>query len=172
MNSMNKIIENVKVGLNIDKVDILEKRQFAIDMDLERVHSSLAYLKSIGFTQLSIVTCVDWIKENKLQLIYILNNWDEGIFIIIRSKLDRDNAKFVTITDIYPGAKYYEREVHEFFGVEFKGNDSATKPLFLEIWDDKPPLLKDFDPQKYSDEKFPQRDVDKIFKSKLGGEDK
>ena len=170
MNSMNKIIDNVKSVLDLENLEVLEKRQFAIDVELGKVHSSLGYLKSIGFTQLSLITCIDWIEEGKLQLVYILNNWEEGVFVLIRSKLDRKNAKYVTITDVFPGAKYYEREVHEFFGVDFHGNESSFKPLFLELWDDMPPLLKDFDPQKYSDKKFPKRELDKIYKSKLGGD--
>lgn len=35
------------------------------------------------------------------------------------------------------------------------------KPLFLELWDDKPPLRKDFDPLEYSKRKFPGREYKK-----------
>jgi NADH-quinone oxidoreductase subunit C len=58
---------------------------------------------------------------------------------------------------IFPGCKYYEREVHEFFGIKFPGNPDYHKQLILEAWDDMPPLLKDFDPRAYSDKKFAKR---------------
>ncbi len=171
MNSMNNIIKQIDDVLTITNSEIITNRQFAIDINSGDVHQSLAYLKSIGFTQLSILTCIDLIANNEFQLIYILNNWELGLFVIVRTIIPRDNPAFVTIINIFPGAKYYEREVHEFFGVTFEGNDSYSKPLLLEIWDDIPPLRKDFDPQVYSDSKFPKRDLDKIYRSKIGGVD-
>lgn len=170
MNSMNKIIEELKKVMDIDTVEKITDRQFAFDVEPSKIHSSLIYLKTVGFSQLSLLTCIDWIKDNKLQLVYILNNWQEGLHVLVRTKIEREQPKFVTIINIFPGAMYYEREVHEFFGVEFNGNEESFKPLFLELWDDMPPLLKDFDPQAYSDKKFPKRDLDRIYQSKMGGE--
>lgn len=169
MNSMNNIMKQVDDVLNVLNKEVISNRQFAIDINKGDVHQALTYLKSIGFTQLSIITCVDLIADNKFQLIYILNNWELGLFVIVRTDIDRDNPSYVTVVNIFPGAKYYEREVHEFFGVTFEGNDSSFKPLLLEIWDDIPPLRKDFDPQVYSDRKFEKRDSDKIYRSKIGG---
>ena len=169
-NSMNNIINNVKNTLKINDLEIIDNRQFAIDVQLDLVHSTLVYLKANGFTQLSILTCVDWIKDNNFQLVYILNNWEEGIHVLVRAMIDRENPKFITATNIYPGIKFYEREVHEFFGIEFVGNEDSYKGLILELWDDMPPLRKDFDPQAYSDEKYEKRDLEKIYKPMLEGD--
>ena len=47
--------------------------------------------------------------------------------------------------DIFPSADYYEREIHDFFGVEFEGNPKLHLKLFLaDDWKEKPPLLKDW----------------------------
>ena len=138
-------------------------------MKPEAIHNSLAYLRQKGFTQLSIVTCIDWIKDAELELVYVLFSWTEGLHVQLRARVDRENPVMVTATDIFPGAQYYEREVHEFFGVDFPGNEDAAKPLFLEIWDDIPPLRKDFDPQAYSDSKFPMRERGNEFVSEIGG---
>jgi len=118
-----------------------------------------------------MLTCVDWIEENEFQLVYLLMNWELGVRLQVRTRIDRDNPVFTTVTNIYPGAKYYERDVHEFFGVEFEGNPDSYKQLFLENWDDMPPLRKDFDPVAYSDRKFPKREYKKDFNTKAG-EDK
>ena len=121
------------------------------------------YVRTQGFRQLSILTCVDWINEDKFQLVFIVFNWNLGIRLQIRTKIDRKNPKFNTITTIYPGAQYYERDVHEFFGVEFIGNENSYKQLFLENWDDMPPLRKDFDSKAYSDKKYPVREYKADF---------
>lgn len=146
-------------------------RQIACVVEPAEVHKALAFLKTNGFTQLSILTCVDWIDDGQLELVYVLLSWEDGIHIQLRTRIDRDKPLFSTVTNIFPGARYYEREVHEFFGVEFEGNEDSYKPLFLERWDSIPPLRKDFDPEAYSDSKFPMRDRDKVFKSKIGGID-
>lgn len=169
MNSMNNIYNEIKAALNPLSMETPADRQIAVIVEPSAIHNSLAYLKRIGFTQLSILTCVDWINDNQLELVYVLFSWTEGIHLQLRGRIDRDNPVFITVTDIFPGAQYYEREVHEFFGVVFKGNEMALKPLFLENWDDMPPLRKDFDPAAYSDSKFPMRDRDKVFKSQMGG---
>jgi len=49
-----------------------------------------------------------------------------------------------TITDIFPSAEFYEREIHDFFGIEFKGNPRLHEKMFLsDDWKERPPLRKD-----------------------------
>lgn len=166
-NSMSNWIEALEQELGVKVSDSPATQQYMIDVEPENVHRVLSHLKHIGFTQLSLLTCIDWIEQNQFQLVFILLNWDNGVHLLVRAMLDRDNPEFTTVTDIYPGAIYYEREVHEFFGVHFRGNPTYQKPLFLERWDDLPPLRKDFDPQAYSDSKFPKREHTHVFKAKV-----
>lgn len=170
MNSMNNVEQSLRDKFEILNVEYPDKLQLSVDMNKENIHSALAYLKSVGFTQLSLLTCIDWIEENTFELVYILMNWDTGVHIQVRTKLDRDNPKFYTITKVFPGAQYYERDVHEFFGVEFEGNDMSFKHLFLEMWDDMPPMRKDFDPRAYKSRKSPEREYEMKFKPRVGGE--
>ncbi|SHE76753.1 NADH-quinone oxidoreductase subunit C [Marinitoga hydrogenitolerans DSM 16785] len=168
MNSTNNIIEDIKSKFNPENIEKVKKNQVAIDLKHEEVHSVLAYLKSQGWKQLTLLTCIDWIKENKFQLVYIIMNWENSMTIQVRTKINRDNPQFRTIINIYPGAEFYERDVHEFFGVEFEGNEKANKPLFLELWDDIPPMRKDFDPLAYSKKKFDVREYKVDFIPKEG----
>ena len=161
MNSTNKQLEYWVDELGVlfsCQIGAVSQNQLACDFHPNEIHGALAHLKANGWKQLSLLTCVDWIKENQFQLVYIVRNWDNGITVQVRTRIDRDQAEFRTVTSIYPGALFYEREVHEFFGVSFAGNDTAQKPLFLEIWDDMPPLRKDFDPLAYSKRKYPERE--------------
>lgn len=166
-NSTNNWIETLESQLGVQVIKSPMARQYFIDVEKGNVHQALTYLRHIGFTQLSLLTCVDWIEEEKFQLIFILMNWESGTHMIVRSMLDRNAPNFYTITDLYPGALYYEREVYEFFGVHFEGNPTYQQPLFLERWDAMPPLRKDFDPQAYSDSKFPKREHPHVFKAQV-----
>jgi len=172
MNSMsnvvNALVEDIKSKFICQNIEFPMKSQVSIDLETRDVHSALTYLKSTGWRQLSLITCVDWIEEEKFQLVYLTMNWENGIVIQVRTKIDRNNPEFRSITTIYPGAAYYERDVHEFFGVTFEGNPNSNKQLFLEIWDDMPPMRKDFDPLEYSNRKYPAREYKSEFSSKVG----
>ncbi|MBE0600822.1 MAG: NADH-quinone oxidoreductase subunit C, partial [Firmicutes bacterium] len=167
MSSMNKHIESitqaVKAKFSGVIVTPVRDDQAAVDVIPGELHAALAYLKAEGFRQLSMLSCVDWIGEGQFQLVYLLFDWDQGVRLQLRTRIDRETPRFTTATNIYPGAQYYERDVHEFFGVEFEGNPMSYKPLFMENWDDIPPLRKDFDSKAYSDKKFPVREYHKDF---------
>lgn len=145
------------------QVDLVDDQQIGFEVEHADVQDILSTLKQKGWKQLSYLSAVDWIDENKFELVYLLFNWDTPVYVQIRTKIDRDNPVTQSICPIYPGAKYYERETHEFFGIKFEGNPDYHKQLILENWDDLPPLRKDFDPQAYSDKTFPKRSYDHDF---------
>lgn len=168
-NSMNDLKTLLKKHYDITAFEEPTQLQLAFNIASESVLDALAFLKSQGFGQLSLLTCIDWIEQNQFQLVYILLNWESGIHLQLRTFIPRDKPVFKTIRHIYPGVQYYERDVHEFFGVEFEGNEDAYKHLFLEMWQAAPPMRKDFDPVKYAEDKFSMRDYQKTFPSKIGG---
>jgi len=175
MNSTNskpgikELIDGLKQIVEIEAVTYVQYHEVAVDVLRKDLHQALTFVKSSGFRQLSAVTCVDWLAEGNFQLIFNTFDWTKGIRVILRVKIPRENPTFTSVTSIYNSAKYYEREVHEFFGVVFEGNPDALKQLFLENWDDLPPLRKDFDSRAYSDRKYVKREYKTNF-GKPGGE--
>ncbi len=165
-NSMNNVefISNlVEESYKIIKKEVVNKNQVSFIVEKEDVHSLLSFLKTNGWIQLSYLSAIDWIEDNKFEMVYIVFNWDKPVYIQVRTMLDREKPSINTIMPIYPGCKYYERETHEFFGIKFPGNPDHEKQLILEEWDDMPPLRKDFDPRAYSDKKFAKREYSEDF---------
>jgi len=140
------------------ETDVIDQYQVSFVLKQDDVHQALITLKNAGWIQMSYLSAIDWPDENKIELVYILMNWERPVHIQIRTKVDRNDPVMPSIINIYPGAKYYERECYEFFGVKFPGNPDYEKQLILEVWDDMPPLRKDFDPKAYSDKKFTKRE--------------
>jgi NADH-quinone oxidoreductase subunit C len=90
------------------------------------------------------ITGVDWIKENQIEVVYDFSRYDfETCRVVIRTRVDRDNPVVPTITTIYAGANWHERETHDFFGIKFDGHPHLI-PLLLPEDADFHPLLKDF----------------------------
>ena len=171
-NNVKDIISLVEGNFKVDKTIVTDKYQVSFEVKKEDVHQLLTVLKSEGWIQLSYLSAIDWLEDNEFELVYIVFNWEKPVYIQIRTRLDRDNATMNSILPIYPGCKYYEREAHEFFGIKFPGNPDYEKQLVLEEWDDMPPLRKDFDPQAYSDRKFPVRKYTEDFNVTNGEESK
>ena len=65
--------------------------------------------------------------------------------VTIRTRVPRSKPEVPTISQIYPGANWHERETHDFFGIIFVGHPYLV-PLLLPEDADYHPLLKDFRP--------------------------
>jgi NADH-quinone oxidoreductase subunit C len=163
MNNTTFVKELVEQHFTPLKIEVVDQYQISFEMAKNDVHQTLSLLKQAGWIQLSYLSAVDWIEENEFELVYILMNWEKPVHIQVRTRIDREHPEMNSILSLFPGAKYYEREAHEFFGIQFPGNPDFHKQLILEEWDDIPPLRKDFDPRAYSDAHFAKREYTEDF---------
>jgi NADH-quinone oxidoreductase subunit C len=109
----------------------------------EQLLTAVAMLDEAEFF-LESITGVDWIKEKQLEVIYDFSRYDFDLCrVVIRTRTNRLDPIIPTITDIYPGANWHERETHDFFGIKFSGHPHLI-PLLLPEDADFHPLLKDF----------------------------
>ncbi len=73
----------------------------------------------------------------------VLYHFDNGKLETLRVTLPKKKPIIPTIMFIFPSAELYERETHDFFGIEFEGNSHLHEKLFLpDNWKGKPPLRK------------------------------
>ena len=82
-------------------------------------------------------------KEKELGIIYHLHNLEDNIRIRIKSFFSRENAEVDTITDLYSGANWMERETFDFYGIKFKGHPDLRVIVNSEDLDYHP-LLKEY----------------------------
>ena len=139
------------------QVDISAENQMAIIVNKEAVLSVLSFLKNHGYGHLALISCVDWIEEKTLELVYILSAYlgedgeytdKERINIILKTKIPREKPDFLSVIPVFENAEPYEREIHELYGIRFEGHPRLT-PLFLEREYKTPPFRKDFDTREY-----------------------
>ncbi|MCX8022487.1 MAG: NADH-quinone oxidoreductase subunit D [Syntrophorhabdaceae bacterium] len=83
--------------------------------------------------------CVDYL--DFLELVYFFNNHSAPYRIKVTTKLDPEQPTAPSISRIFTIAHWYEREIHEFFGVFFEGHPNLTY-LFLHEGIDFYPLRK------------------------------
>jgi len=74
---------------------------------------------------------------NAIELLY--HFWD-GQGLTLRTSLPREEPHVATLTDLIPGATFYEREVSEMLGVTFDGHPDPRPLLLPDDWDGEAPL--------------------------------
>jgi NADH-quinone oxidoreductase subunit C len=135
----------------------------------EFLHSFASILKSrLGFTHLSAISCVDWIDEGQFELVYHFWSYGEKILIQTKVRIDRASPVQATITDIWQPAKFFERDIHEMFGVEFAGNGDLEK-FILTDWMGPPPMRKDFITREFAHETYHFKDYAPKWDNKVEG---
>ncbi|RKY44941.1 MAG: NADH-quinone oxidoreductase subunit C [Candidatus Omnitrophota bacterium] len=135
------------------QVEFPEANRMVIKTKQKNLLPILEFLKSEGFRQLKAISCVDWIEEKEFELVYQVASLNSPLHIMVKVRIGREDAQMETIMKIFGNAQVYEREIHELFGVKFRGNPDLS-PLFLENWQSIPPFRKDFDTREYVKDVF------------------
>jgi NADH-quinone oxidoreductase subunit C len=95
-----------------------------------------------GFA-LDTITGVDWIANGQFEIVYDYYHPLKPLRAVIRTRVPRDNPELPTISKVFPGANWHERETHDFFGVRFLGHPNL-EPFLLPEDATYHPLRKDF----------------------------
>ena len=89
-----------------------------------------------GFYHLSTITGID--TGSEIEVMY--HFWNKT-GLTLRLVLQYESLQVYSLTELIPGAQFYEREIAEMFGISITGLD--TTPLLLpDDWDSNPPMLK------------------------------
>jgi NADH-quinone oxidoreductase subunit C len=89
------------------------------------------------------MTAVDYIKEDLFELVYSIYSTRKKHAIIIKSQISRKDAAIDSVSDIWTGMNWQEREVFDLFGITFTGHPYLKRIM---MWDGFPgfPLRKDY----------------------------
>ncbi|MHA1608602.1 MAG: NADH-quinone oxidoreductase subunit C [Candidatus Njordarchaeales archaeon] len=117
-----------------------------IETGIDSLKDILKYLnEKLRFDHLSTITGYDTGEE--IAIIYHLLRFGKGRAekVNVRVYTNRDNPSVPSITEIYPSALIYEREVYDLLGVKFEGHPNLKRLLLPEdVPEGFHPLRKDF----------------------------
>lgn len=97
----------------------------------------------LNFDYLFCQTCVDW--KTHLTMVYHLESTNYRHQAVLKSQLDKSKPEIETVSHIWRGAEFYEREVYEMFGVIFLNHPDLRLLILPDGWEGKNPLRKDFE---------------------------
>jgi NADH-quinone oxidoreductase subunit C len=152
---MQDIITNIQRNFKITEVDEQRDDLFFVSTQKEQTLPLVTYLRDYeGFSHLVLLTAVDWIEEGEFQLTYLLNHPNKKIDIGVRTRIARENATMESAHHLWEHMATYQRELKEMFGIDFPGSPRVDEEFMLEGWDDIPPMRREFDTKKYSEETY------------------
>ena len=119
----------------------------------DKVHEVIRYLKhevAKPYRMLYDITASDdRVRQHReglplsdFTVIYHLLSFDRNEYIRIKVPLKEDSLSLPTITDVWPAANWYEREVWDMFGIKFDGHPFLVRILMPRTWKGHP-LRKD-----------------------------
>lgn len=99
--------------------------------------------RDAGFDMCVDVTAVDYLKRiPRFEVVVNLVSLKLKRRLRIRAGVPGDDPVAPSLTSVYPGANFYEREVYDLLGIRFDGHPDLTRILLPDDWEGHP-LRKD-----------------------------
>lgn len=109
---------------------------------------------NIGYDYLSSVTGVDYIADNRMEVVYHVRKSTGGAPLVFKVQLPREDPVVASVVPVYPGAEFQEREAWDLLGIRFIGHPDLRRILMWEGFDGHP-LRKDWREGYFEDDGKP-----------------
>ncbi|KAI2615757.1 hypothetical protein GGS26DRAFT_480607 [Hypomontagnella submonticulosa] len=117
------------------------------------VFSFLKYNTAAEFTQVSTVTAVDFpTRDQRFEIVYNLLSVRHNARIRVKTYAD-EASPVPSITPLFDGANWYERETYDMFGVFFVGHPDLRR-IMTDYGFEGHPLRKDFPLTGYTEIRY------------------
>ena len=137
------LFEAALPGVSLDAVqgalDVL------ITVDRKDVHKVLETAKNdetLAFDYLRNLSGVDY-GDAGLEVVYHLYSFTHKHNVTVKAKVPTDDPSIATVSDLWRGADWHEREARDMFGIVFDGHPNLVPILLPEDMLDHFPLRKD-----------------------------
>lgn len=115
----------------------------ALLVPVEHLHQVILKLRAEGHNYLANLTSVDY--QDCFEVVYHLNaakeQGGEPVTVVVR--LDKDKPSLPSLTPIWSGADFQEREIYDMMGIRFEGHTNLKRILMWEGFHGFP-LRKDY----------------------------
>lgn len=142
-------MENIKdlVCQYPSKIEVKEGIDcLTILIDKKNLYDFLKFLKNderLNFNMIVDITAVDYPEENpRFELVYHIFSISNNVRIRVKTRVE-DGGSIESVTSLWKGAEWLEREVFDMFGIKFNNHPDLRRILMNEDFKYYP-LRKDF----------------------------
>jgi len=129
-----------------------DRDELTVWVDRSDIREACALLRDNSdcpFNFLSDVTSVDWYpSEPRFEVVYHLLSIPRKERVRLKVCLNSSSPTIDSITAVWPGANYFEREVFDLFGIRFAGHPYLRRIMMPEDWEGHP-LRKNYPVEGY-----------------------
>ncbi len=121
-----------------------DRGELTLEIAAEKITSVCGFLKcDRKFVRLSSVTAVDrYPAEPRFELVYHLHSVERNQRVRLKCRVSGAEPAIESVTSVWRGANWYEREVFDLFGIRFP-NHPDLRIMMPDDWDGHP-LRKDY----------------------------
>ena len=128
---------------------LFDRGELTLTVPPENIVAAVTAMKDAGYNAFEDMTAVDWLpSEPRFQLSYHILSHKYKDRIRIKTWVSSEDPAIESITSVWPGANYYEREVFDLFGIRFDGHPNLRRIMMPEDWVGYP-LRKDYPVEGY-----------------------
>src|SRR5438477_3395413 len=122
-----------------------ERNELTLEIAAGKIASVCGFLKyDQQFVRLSSVTAVDrYPAEPRFEIVYHLHSIERNERVRLKAFLPGADPVIESVTGVWRGANWYEREVFDLFGVRFLNHPDLRRIMMPEDWEGHP-LRKDY----------------------------
>jgi len=156
---MNTMLERLQRDFGVS--DITERHPGMVTLKVHREYAErlIRELRDReAYTHLNFITCIDYIEDDIFTLVYMLHNYATKSTLGVHVNISREEAEMTSIHTLWAQAWTYQRELREMYGISFPGSPRLDEDFCLEGWDQIPPMRREFDTKKFSEERFGHRE--------------
>ena len=114
-----------------------------VSVPLERWQDFGRFVRDqLGCRYFNWLSAVDW-KDQGLEVVCRIENLETALVVFMRTRLAAGQTACPTLTGLYRGADWMERECYDMFGVVFEGHPDLRRILLSDDWVGYP-LRKDY----------------------------
>jgi NADH-quinone oxidoreductase subunit C len=118
---------------------------FMISIPIEDWVSFAEAAKEAGFDTFSDLFAIDHFTEApRFEIVLNLVAMESRERIVVSTRVPYDDPTVPTLTNVFQGANFYEREAYDLMGIDFPGHPDLTRILMPDEWVGHP-LRKDYD---------------------------
>ena len=98
-----------------------------------------------AFDHLTDICSVDYPEDQmRFEVVYHLHSLPLRQRLRLKARLTEDDPTIASVTGVWKGAEFLEREVYDMMGIRFSGHPDLRRILMPEDYDEGYPLRKDF----------------------------
>ncbi len=140
-----ELLKDIKDRFKDDIIDFIDTSPTRVYIEIkpESLVKAATYIFKDLEARFNIASGVD--TPSNIEILYHFSIEYLNVLISLRVKLDKKKPAVASLTPVFKGANWIEREMHELLGIDFIGHPDLSRLLLADEWPEGVyPLRKDY----------------------------